>query len=754
METEDGSSRADLLGSPGAVAATSRRCSSLIRGLRSPVGVCGVACAGLISIIWLIALSATVGRLQLGTSAAPAGLLPVTTNLAISSTGCGTFATSLAHGTPVSFSERQQGTLVIGAGTSSYVGAVKLQLDPSPAPAKTLLVTVDSSTAVVAITTGPWSQQTAHGTVVQNGGARSGSQDVQWLNGNTISAAASAGAAFPFLPDDGKFLSRPYPATNALIVYVGQGRAVIASVSGGTMIFGTPVNYTGSVSVDAKVVALDELTFAISFYNVDDTTQALTLRTVVGAADPQTFVISLTAPVTYAGNHNFHGLSRVLSNVYVLAFSADNGTAVVNDDDEEVGFPMGLLVATVEQLPAGTKVVQVWGSHGTVAAAGTPDQSAASPWMQLYVRAHSFFGIIDSPVPAQWVSVQSASAMLSVGGKGSLRSKRAGGGVGRSAGRKLWQGQSSAALPATQGVNVSPRQLETASGPLMFRQLTTLAIVDRAASDAIRAMTVEVYVIAQQGTTAPSQTVANVTSVDALFGDTLLVTPGGASGRYRGLSLASFPVLPVATVDTPSVHFAVTVVEMSAQAAATAHVYTMHTQDGRLSLPYSKRGSPSSVVDTTGVTVAPSVPIGDPVLESAPYLISSQRLPGTNNVLVATVFPGSGGLPATGNLSIVEHLPSPVGVIGPSSGAALACAPGQVASVVVGGATRTDLQNAVQPAGQPLAVGTEVYATTRGYLTTTQQFTAQLSSSTAMDVYVASDAGLGISLADGAILVG
>lgn len=743
-----------------------------------------VAFGGLALLGWLIGLSIAVGKSQIGATVASATQAPAMTSLQIASVGCGTSSPQLMLGSPVSFSEMESGKLVIGAGTSSYMGGVKLNFGASTTSiAKPSIIALDSNTALLTYTI-PGAPSTSYSIVVVNGGVPSSSPPgsaMQWLNGNTVAVGPDSATPvqLPFVADDVQVVSQSFSAGDYLVVFVGQGAVVAASVSPtGAMLLGSPANLTasGDWSVDAHLTALDAGTFAVSYYDAVPG-GATVLRVVVGSVDTASLGVALSVPVAYAADHEFHSVTRVGPNVFALTFPVDNATAIINDDDEAVGFPMAVLLASYTLTPAAVPggllpLVTVWGRKGAGGAAGKVDQSGAIPWSCAYVRAHSFYASVAAPMPAQVVTAakpaavegQSSSADSSTAASSVLRGSGSGsssrsGSVTRL--RNVWRAQRGAggagALLSAAGDDAASLASAVSAGSLLVsRQFLLLTVIDAASSDAVRALGVEVYVAGSA--VAPSGNMPayfNVTGVDALWGDSMVVTPGGASGRYTGMTLTPFAVLPVATAATGTVHFAVALPEMSALGAATAHIFTLHTLDGRLSLPYARHNAPGSVVDTTGVPLATALG-GDPLAAAAPLLVDSTPLPGTSSalfVVIAQAAATGGALAA--NITLVEHLPAPCGVIAFSGSYSTVCTPGQTASVIMAGSTPggTSLNPVLQPAGQTLPGGLQVYSTTRGFLSWNRVYTWAFGGTAAVDVAVGSDSTLGLSLADSSLLI-
>lgn len=740
---------------------------------------------------WLIGLSVAVGRSQSGATIAPATQAPAMTSLQIASVGCGNSNPQLMLGSPVSFSEKESGKLVIGAGTSSYMGGVKLDFGASVTSiAKPSVLALDSNTALLTYAV-PGAPSVGYSIVVVNGGIPASAPPgtaMQWLNGQTVQVGPGTAAPMqlPFVPDDAQVVPQAFSAGDYLVVYVGQGAVWAASVSPtGSMLLGPPTNLTvsGDWSVDAQLTALDAGTFAVSYYDAVPGGATL-LRVVVGSVDTASLGVALSVPVAYAADHEFHSLARIGPNTLALSFPLDNATAIINDDEEAVGFPMGVLLASYTLTPAAVPggllpLVTVWGRKGAGGAAGQADQTAAVPWSYAYVRAHSFYAGVAAPMPAQVVAAP-AAAVLEQSGSSSGSSGSSSVLRGSSSPTRLhnaWKAQraagallsstsddaaSLAAAAATASAAVGAAAgagsgaAAGAGASLVSRQFLLLTVVDAASSDAVRALGVEIYTA---GAAVPPAggipAFFNVTGVDVLWGDSMAVTPGGASGRYTGMTLTPFAVLPVATTSTGTVHFAVALPEMSALGAATAHIFSLHTLDGRLSLPYARHNAPGSVVDTTGVPLAAALG-GDPLAAASPLLVDSAPLPGTSGALFVVVAPaGATGGKLAANITLVEHLPAPCGVVAFSGSYSTVCRPGQVASVIMMGSTPggTALNPVLQPAGQTLPGGLQVYSTTRGYLSWNRVYTWAFGGTAAVDVAVGSDSTLGLSLADSSLLI-
>lgn len=739
---------------------------------------------------WLVGLSVAVGRSQSGGTIAPATQAPAMTSLQIASVGCGTSNPQLMLGSPVSFSEKESGKLVIGAGTSSYMGGVKLDFGASVTSiAKPNLLALDSNTALLTYAV-PGAPSAGYSIVVVNGGIPSSTPPgtaMQWLNGQTVQVGPGTAAPvqLPFVADDAQVVPQAFSAGDYLVVYVGQGAVWAASVSPtGDMLLGPPTNLTasGDWSVDAQLTALDAGTFAVSYYDAAPGGSTV-LRVVVGSVDTASLGVALSVPVAYAADHEFHSLTRIGPNVLALSYPLDNATAIINDDEEAVGFPMAVLLASYTLTPAAVPggllpLVSIWGRKGPGGAAGQADQTAAVPWSYAYVRAHSFYAGVAAPMPAQVVAVSSATLEQSSGTSSSISSGssilRGSGSSSSTRLRNAWKAQrsagallsstsddaaslaSAAAAAASAASSAAVGAGASAGASLVSRQFLLLTVIDAASSDAVRALGVEIYLAGSAvGQAGAIPAYFNVTGVDVLWGDSLAVTPGGASGRYTGMTLTPFAVLPVATASTGTVHFAVALPEMSALGAATAHIFTLHTLDGRLSLPYARHNAPGSVVDTTGVPLAAALG-GDPLAAASPLLVDSTALPGTSSALFVVIAPAAAnGGKLAANITMVEHLPAPCGVVAFSGSYSTVCQPGQTASVIMMGSTPggTALNPVLQPAGQTLPGGLQVYSTTRGYLSWNRVYTWGLGGTAAVDVAVGSDSTLGLSLADSSLLI-
>jgi hypothetical protein len=723
--------------------------------------------------VWLVVLSAELTKLLNQTTVITN--IPIVTTLGIASIGC-SGSSILEQGTPVSLFDREPGSILVGAGTTSYVGGSKLALPvPQVGETQPILVALDSSTALLIYST---TNGQGYAVVVPNGGVPAGvTGQQQWLSGQTISPTPQL---MPFFPDAGILLSRSFATTNYLIAFTGgNGQAVVAYVlPGGKLQFGNVTRYAqGQYSMDAKMTALDDQSFAISYYdNTSPTSSEVALFAAVALVNTAQLTITMSTPVMYTGNHEFHGIARVINNAVVLTFPRDNATAIVNDDDESVGYAMQALVATVSLKQQGSTMVpelQVWGKKGAGGTPGKADQRSATPWTLSSVLAHSFYRVAEAPVPAQiQVTGQAKASRPSLlGGTRGTKPLRL---------SKRWDPQQAAA----HGQQFLKQQQELGSAitpitsPFIFRQIAAMTVVDRGSSDAVRAITMAIYILSEGGTFSPSQQAFNVTDVDVLFGDTGLVTAGGASGGYRQMELASFPILPVSTINTPTVTFAVTLAEMSAQAAAMSHLFEIHLLDARISLPSAKYAAPQSAVDPSGVIVAPANANVDPISGEPAYLLATVPMQGISGILVAAIpnpTTSTPSAPLLVNLTLVEHLGNPIGVL-EINGNGIACAPGQLTSVIMAGSTGPQITAVVQPPVNPLTPGgganqqttsliggLTAYATTRGGLTTSRGYSVVYSasgggtngqSSLGIDVHVGSDSAIGTALADGSVLVG
>lgn len=711
--------------------------------------------------IWLVVLSAQLARL-LGQNNI-LGNTPITTTLPMSTIGCSGSST-LYQGTPVSLSDREMGSVIVGGGTTSYVGGVKVALQvPQVSEADPLIIALDSTTALLVYST---PEEQAVAMMVQNGGVAPGTKGAQqWLSGQTISPTPHA---LPFPPDGGILLSRSFATTNYLLAFVGgNGKAVLASITpSGALQFGNITHYANSqYSLDAKMTALDATSFAVSYFDLIPGTARFQLYAAIALINPATLSITMGTPVAYSSDHSFHGISRLINNAFLLTFPADNATAIVNDDDEAVGYPMSCLIATMTLIQKNGSIapaIQIWGKNGPGGLPDDADQTDARPWTQSSVRAHSFFRVSEAPVPAQIQMTGGGTKTNLAGGKNSGKPTRL---------SKLWDSQKAAA-------QMRSGEAFSATGPItspvIFRQISAMTVVDRASSDGIRAITIVAYLLAQQGTFSPSQQAFNVSGVDLLFADAGLVTQGGVSGGFRQMELSSFPVLPVPTLATPTVTFGVTVADMSAQAAVVTHLFLIHLLDARVSLPAAKFAAPQSAVDPSGVIVAPSNPNVDPISGQPPYFVASAPMQGLSGILVV-VIPNpvnpSPSSPLTANLTLVEHLNNPMGVL-EISGQGIACTPGQLTSVIMAGSTGPGITSVTQPpvsaltpaggASQQttsLVGGLTAYSTTRGGLTTSRGYSVFYSSggsspAVGIDVHTGADSAIGTALGDGSVLVG
>ena len=287
----------------------------------------------------------------------------ITVTLPLSPTACSVSHPIINNGTPLSFS-LHDGGLTPGAGTSVYIG-VQHHTYLSYAPNHLTLLPLTATAILINL-----------GSHLIIGTAS------EWLSGdavsfNTSSPTPPSSSYGPFYPlpvfvDEVVLLSTS--DTTAIVVGVGGGGAFAArvDVARKTVVLGAVVKYVSGASVDTDTAAIDNSTFAISYY-VDGPGESIDLETITGKVSASTLNITFGIGVVYSPNHEFHQILSIGSGLFALAFPHDNESTV------SVASPMGVMVGSVNA----DNVITIWSSDGL-----------GTPWLQPYVLGYYFFDML------------------------------------------------------------------------------------------------------------------------------------------------------------------------------------------------------------------------------------------------------------------------------------------------------------------------------------------------------------------------
>lgn len=261
--------------------------------------------------------------------------------------------------------------VIAGAGTSLYLNAQTHYYSPSFTTPHNLWIThIINDTVLMSF-----------GTLIaiawpdSNGDWVTGNQ-YNFNNGNSPLDYGPF-STLPAAPDNIVFLSLVNSTTALLVAVSGTGViALSADLNSGIITLGTLTVFVSGLSVDADSTAIDNSTFAISYYYESP---AILLETIVGTVSFPDIIFS--SPLNYSLNHEFHQIVGLGPGLYGLAFPYDT----LGITHTSTASPMGLFIAAVSGTNPATKSITIFSSDGT---------PTGSPWVNSNLIGWYFFDML------------------------------------------------------------------------------------------------------------------------------------------------------------------------------------------------------------------------------------------------------------------------------------------------------------------------------------------------------------------------